>query len=93
MITVAEIENDIKNVAAKFDQVDKTALGWLDAAMGNTEIAPAIEALGKLAGVNVPPGIITSILAPIKGLLAAYQPQQAADATGQQQVISQPAAS
>lgn len=55
MISVAEIENDIRTVAAKFEQVDKAALGKLDAVQANPKTAEAFELIAAVAHVDPGP--------------------------------------
>lgn len=55
MISVAEIEADIHAVAAKFEQVDKAALGKLDAVQANPKTAEAFELIAAVAHVDPGP--------------------------------------
>lgn len=55
VISVAEIEQDIRTVAAKFEQVDKAALGKLDAVQANPKTAEAFELIAAVAHVDPGP--------------------------------------
>lgn len=78
MISVAEIENDIKVVAAKFEQVDKAALNKLDAVQANPKTAEAFELIAAVAHVDPGPFFDSAvdILKVLAGLAPA--PQQPA---------------
>jgi hypothetical protein len=55
VISVAEIENDIKTVAAKFEQVDKAALGKLEMVQANPKTNEAFELIAAVAHVDPGP--------------------------------------
>lgn len=55
MISVAEIENDVHNLVAKFEQVDKAALTKLDAVQANPKTNEAFELIAAVAHVDPGP--------------------------------------
>lgn len=55
MISVAEIEADIKNVAAKFEQVDKASLIKLDQVRANPKTNEAFELIAAVSHVDPGP--------------------------------------
>lgn len=79
MISVAEIENDVRNftesIAAKFEQVDKAAQAKLEAVKASPITADAFEVLYRLTGVNPSPELDAVLT-----LLKALAPQPAAAA-------------
>lgn len=76
VISVAEIENDVHNLVAKFEQVDKAALNKLDQVRANPKTAEAFELIAAVAHVD--PGPIfdgaVAVLRALAGLAASAEP-------------------
>lgn len=75
MITVAQLEAGAKDLAAKFEQIDKAALARLDAATANPETDDVLSDLAALAGLPIPAGTIKGMAASLKALLGLYAPE------------------
>jgi hypothetical protein len=74
MITVADLEQDAKNLVGRFAQVDRVALNALDIVMGNPEGAEVLSIASSLVGLNLPPGVITGWAAAGKAILSLFPP-------------------
>ena len=72
MITLAELEGEVRTAAAKFDQLDKAALAKFDAVMANPATADLFGILHLVSGIDLGP-----ILPAVKILLQPYVPPQA----------------
>lgn len=90
---ITDAEEHIKAGLAKFGEVDHEALTAIDALDAHPETGTLLHDVGALIGINLPPGILTAALAPVKALLQAYGPQieaqQAQQAAEAQQQAAQ----
>ena len=88
---VADVEAHVKAAFDKIGEVDHAALAGIEAIEAHPETGTLLADVGALIGINLPVGILTSALAPVKALLQAYGPQidqarqAAAEAAAQQQ--------
>lgn len=83
MSLLDNLEAEIAEAKAKLGPLDEDAVKMITSLMSNPEVAPVVSGLATLAGMNLPPNVITEALGGVRSLLIAYAP--ATQGTGAQQ--------
>lgn len=80
VINLAELENDAKALAAKFENVDHEAIAKLASIEANPEAMEVFDSLAAVAGVpGLPAGVLSTAGGVLKALGALGQPQAPAE--------------